>query len=303
MHISATKNYKAAISIYDSLLNKAYDYDIDKQRAKVYYWSGDSVQALIHLRDVASKNPDDAEIKLLLGDSYAQNKQYDSAEKVYNELLAKAPDSYIIKQRLSWLPSGNGEGSSGFSIPTYFLVSPEFNAFSDNQSFYYNIEGLKLEMGITNFLSIAGSAYRGGLSSDSSANNLNFNLYKGIVYLRFANVFTFSSGYGKTYFTNSQSREVFQASLKAEKENEYLIEASYNSMDAAQLLYSTNLVDNRLKADDYSIEAKYQKINGVVASGKYSYIYVYDKNKGNEIEFRIGKKIFSDFYFRLRILL
>ena len=66
-------------------------------------------------------------------------------------------------------------------------------------------------------------------------------------------------------------------------------------MDAAQLLYSTNLVDKRLKADVYSIEAKYQKINGVVASGKLSYIYVYDKNKGNEVEFRVGKKIFSDF--------
>ena len=287
------KNYKAAISIYDSLINKAYDYDIDKQRAKVYYWSGDSVQALIHLRDVASKNPDDAEIKLLLGDSYAQNKQYDSAEKVYNELLAKAPDSYIIKQRLSWLPTR--EGTSSFNIPTYFLVSPEFNAFSDNQSFNYNIEGLKLEMGITKFLSIAGCAYRGSLNSDSAANNLNFNLYKGLLYLRFADVFTFSTGYGKTFFTDSQSREVFQASLKAENENEYYVEASYNSMDAAQLLYSTNLVKNRLKVDDYSFEARYQKFNGVIASGKYSYIYVYDKNYGNEIEFRLGKKIFSDF--------
>ncbi len=287
------KNFKAAISIYDSLINEGYDYDIDKQRAKVYYWSGDSVQALIHVKDVASKNPDDAEIKLLLGDSYAQNKQYKSAEKVYDELLAKAPDSYIIKQRISWLPTGVGISSDG--IPTYLLVSPEVNIFSDNQSFYYDIQGLKLEMGITKFLSIAGSAYRGYLNSDSSANNLNLNIFKGQLYLRFADVFTFSSAYGKTFFNNSQRREIFQTSLKAEKENEYAVEASYNSMDAAQLLYSTNLIANRLKADEYSIEAKYQKINGIEVSGRYSYIYVYDKNHGNDFEFRLGKKLFLDF--------
>ena len=287
------KNYKAAISIYDSLINMAYDYDIDKQRAKVYYWSGDSTKALILLKDIASKNPDDAEIKLLLGDAYAQNKQYESAEKVYDELLAKAPDSYILKQRISWLPTGDGSLSSG--IPTYLFVAPEVNIFSDNQSFYYDIQGLKLEMGITKYLSIAGSAYKGYLSSDSSANNLNFNTFKGHLYLRFADVFTFGSSYGKTFFNNSEKRETFQASLKAEKENEYFVEASYNSMDAAQLLYSPNLVNNRLKADDYNIEARYQKLNGVIVSGKYSYIYIYDKNAGNEFEFRLGKKIFSDF--------
>ena len=286
------KNYKAAISIYDSLLSSAYDYEIEKQRAKVSYWSGDSIKALIYLKDAASKNPNDAEIKLLLGDSYAQNKNYESAEKVYKELLAKAPDSYILKQRLGWLP--NGEESSSLSIPTYVLVSPEFDAFSDNQSFRYNIEGLKLETGITKFLSVAGSAYRGSLSSDSTANKLNFNIFKGHLYLKLSNIFLVSGSYGQTFFNNSERREIFQAGLKAEEENKYLVALNFNSMDAAQLLYSPNLVNNRLKADDYSIEAKYQKLNGVTASINFSYIYVYDNNSGNELEFRIGKEIFSD---------
>ncbi|MEO8399654.1 MAG: hypothetical protein ABI550_07550, partial [Ignavibacteriaceae bacterium] len=286
------KKYTNAISIYDSLLDKAYNFEIDKQRAKVYFWSGDSVNALIHLKNLYAKNPNIAETKLYLGDAYSQMHQYESAKKIYEEMLAESPSSYIIKERLSWLPTEEGFFSEG--IPTYFLLSPEVNIFSDDQSFFYSLQGFKLEMGITKFLSIAGSVFRGSLNSDSVSSKQNLNIFKAFLYLRFAHVFLFSGAYGKTLFVNSGSREIFQASLKAEKENEYLVSASFNSMDAAHLLYSANLVNNRLKANNFVFEANYRKPNGILVSGNYSYYKISDGNNGNDFEFRLGKQFFSD---------
>ncbi len=284
------KKYSSAIAIYDSLLKNSYDYEIDKQRGKVYFWSSDSVKALIHLKELASKNPDDAEIKLMLGDAYVQNNQPESARKIYEEMLSKAPSSFIIKQRLGWLNSASNNGS----FPNYILLSPEYNLFTDNQSFLYNLRGVKLEIGVTKFLSIAGSVFNGSFNSDSVSKNLYLNIIKGHLYLRFASVFTFSSAYGRTFFNDTNSREIFQASLKAEKKDEYLFNAEYNSIDAAQLLYSSQLINNRLKADQYSFEGEYKNLNQIILSGRYSYVYVYDKNSGNDFEFKLGKEIFSD---------
>lgn len=286
-------NFSKAINIYDDLITSGYDdYETLKKRAKIVFWSGDSLNALRDFKKLVALNPQDAESKLFLADSYLQLKQYQSAREIYQELLNESPESHILKTRMKWLGS---EGITAFSFdtfPTYLLVSPQGNYFTDNTKFKYNLYGVGLEAGVTNFLSFGISGYRGAISSEFS--KLNFNNLKGSLHLKINETTRASGSFGQTYFTNNLSENIIEASLNFRDEEIYQASFFYNNLDAAFILYSPFLVANRLTAEHIGFAGYYYFKSGLIISGKYAFINVSDGNEGNQLEFRLGKKFQQD---------
>lgn len=281
-------NYAKAINIYDDLISSGFnDYETLKQRAKIVYWSGDSLNAFLEFKKLSSNNPDDAEAKLYLGDTFFQLKQYSSAREIYAGLLKDSPNSHILKTRMKWLGSEGVSSFSFTSFPTYILVSPQGSYFTDNTEFKYSSGGLGLELGVTSNLSIGISGHRGSLSSGS--NKLNFNNLKGSVFFKINQETRINASVGQTYFTNNLKENIFNAEINSGKEDNYSVTFFYNKTDAAFILYSPSLVTNRFTADFLGFNGEYIFPNGLLISGKYSFIYVSDDNDGSQLTFRVGK--------------
>ncbi len=279
-----------SIKIYEDLLKSKSDYEIEKQRAKVYLWNSDSLLALQEFRKLNQKYPDDVETKLLLGDAYLQNGQVQNAKIVYEDLLLKSPDSHIIKTRLGWL--GGSDKFSFEKFPTYIQLIPRASYFTDNTDFSYSNIGLGFDLGVTNFLAFGFSASRGQLSS--ADDDLRFNQIKGSAYVRFNNIFSGVGSFGQTYFVNDLQENIIEVSLTAQKKNIFNLTAFLNYSDAAFILYSPFLVNTRLNAYYFGLNGEYKFKNNLVVSGKYSYIDVSDDNSGNQFVVRLGKVFESD---------
>lgn len=287
-----TGDYDSAISIYDEMIRIGFDdFDILKQRAKMIFWSGDSLTALNEFRNLSDLDPDDAEVKLFLADTYFQLKQYRSARIIYNDLLKQSPESQIIQTRLKWLGS---EGLTTFeAFPTYMMLNPQGSYFNDNTGFKYNLYGLGFELGATEFLSLGISGYRGSLLSDTS--RLNFNNVKGSAFVKFNENVRLSASYGQTYFSNKRQENIIEVNLGISKKNIYNVNLFYNNMDASFILYSPFLVNNRLTSEFFGINGEYNFNRGFMISGKYSFINVSHSNEGNQLQVRFGKEFEGDF--------
>jgi tetratricopeptide (TPR) repeat protein len=286
----ANSELDKSIKIYDELLKSSSDYEIEKQRAKVYLWSGDSLSALREFRRLNQKYPDDIETKLLLGDSYLQAGQEQNARIIYEDLLLKSPDSHILKTRLGWLG-----GSDKFSLnkfPTYIQLIPRASYFTDNTDFSYSNIGLGFDFGATNYLAFGFSASGGQISS--AEDNLRFNQIKGSAYVRFNEIFSGVGSFGQTYFVNDLQENVIEISLTAQKKNIFNVIAFLNYSDAAFILYSPFLVNTRLNAYYFGLNGEYKFKNNLVISGKYSYVDVSDENSGNQFVARLGKVFESE---------
>ena len=280
------KDYSSAIAIYDNLLNGSYDFEVAKKRAKVIFWSNNPQDALTEFNKLSAQKPEDSEVRMFIGDCYMRLGQYTMARKIYKKLQAEYPGSRLISARLGWLGEGNGDLFS-LSFPSYVLVNPEANYYFDNYDFKYSLQGLMVETGINNYLSIGVSGYRGEL--DSASSRLNFYSFKGLLSVRFNKVFSLGLSAGKTFFENVDENFTGSAYLKAEEEN-YSVHLDYLSQDAARILYSPFLVNQRLKTDMIRLGIDYHGESGLLASGNYSYYLVSDSNTGNNLQARIGKR-------------
>ena len=277
-------DFPNAISVYNKLLiEDPNDYFNAKQRAKLLLWSEDYSKALDEFIILSKKNPNDAEVKLLLGDSYAGVRDFGNAKEVYEELLAISPSSPMLKQRLSWIEGPSYQ--SGF--PVYTMLTPDFNYFTDNFGFLYSTYGLRFDLGITNYLTIGASAYGGLLGSDSLTNNIA--IYKGSLIGRFSKTVYASASLGSTLFPNDDSQLLAEVTLKAEQPKVYSFSANFFSMDAAQLLYSPNLVDTRLRSNYFLLMGDYIIKTGWKFAGSYAFLTVSDDNKANRLQLRFGK--------------
>jgi Tetratricopeptide repeat len=277
-------DFQNAISIYNQLLiEKPNDYSNAKQRAKLLLWSEDYSKALDEFIKLNKINPNDAEVKLLLADSYAGVRDFNNAKEVYEELLAISPSSPLLKQRLSWIEGPSYQ--NGF--PVYTMLTPDFNYFTDNFGFLYSTYGLRLDLGITDYLTIGASAYGGFLGSDSLTNNIS--IYKGNIIGRFSQTVYASASIGSTIFPNDENQLLAEVALKAEQPKLYAFSVNYFSMDAAQLLYSPNLVDTRLRSNYFLLMGDYLIKSGWKFAGSYAFITVSDDNKANRLQLRFGK--------------
>ena len=290
-------DYPRAIRIYTKLIDEKYDYDLAKQRAKWYFWSGDSLNALREFKSLYALNPDDIEVKLFLGDSYFNMKEYKNAEKLYSDLLSQAPSSILLNNRLNWLPQdevGNGNFSSFISsFPSYTLLTPEAYYFKDNLSFKYQLQGIRAELGFSKFISLGGSIFRGDVSSDSVKEN--FYTVLGTLVVVPSKLFSAAFSFGETKYIDNLRHSVSEVTLKTELKDRYSLVARYAVRDAAQILYSPFVVDSDLRVTDYSINGSYYTPKQILLSGRYSYKKVTDSNKSDELTLRIGRKFSDDF--------
>ncbi len=118
------KKYDDAISIYNNILNKEYDQDVDVDRAKLYYYKGDSTRSLEEFSRLAEKNPNDFDINLYLTDSYLQIHEFKKARNVLHEIDTHIKDTTMVLDsvqttalnlRYHWLPeTGWARLVSGF---------------------------------------------------------------------------------------------------------------------------------------------------------------------------------------------
>ncbi len=279
-----------AIRIYDQILKSEYDFNIDKQRAKILFWQGDSALALREFKKLVQKNLEDIESKIFLGDAYLKNKQLQNARNIYTELLSMSPNSHIIKERLAWV--GGSEKFSMEDLPTYVQAIPQAYYFTDNTEFKLQNIGFGLDIGLNNSIGVGIFGSRGSLYS--SDNDLRFTQIKGSAYLKLSESIRSGLSFGQTYFANEKQENIIDISLTASKRNSYSINGFMNYSDAAFILYSPYLVNTRLNAYFYGINFDFRFKNNFVLNGKAAQINVSDKNDANQFQGRLGKIFEND---------
>jgi Flp pilus assembly protein TadD len=274
-----------AENIYKSLLKSGEDYEISKRLAKIYLWDKDSIAAVNEFKKLNQKNPQDVETKLLLGDAYLLAGQTQNARTIYEELILKSPDSYILQKRMNWLGGSNKFSFERF--PTFIQLIPRGLYFADNTGLDYSNYGLGFDLGVTNFLTLGFSGARGKLSSEMES--LRFNQLKGSAFIKISEIFSAAGAFGQTFFMDDNKENLFEFSLSAQKKNIYNVIAYLNYSDAAFMLYSPYLVNTRLTANHFGLNGEYIFRNSLIVSGKYSYLSVSDENYGNQFVARLGK--------------
>ncbi len=296
---SCAKNYSTAISIYDQLLNQNYDFDVALARANAYYYSGDSINALNEFKKLSTEQPENADVKILLGDSYAKNRMYSQAEEIYTALLDSTTDTTqiaILDQRLGWLPP-TGLSSFFASFPNYIGVSPYFFFYRDNQNLDVKTYGGRIEFGIISFLSAGVSLQRTNFTSPTAVAFLT--TFKWNLYFRITENLLTGAGFG-SYNINYGVRRKGPLSdflIRLEKKDVYTTSLTYEDTDAALAIFSNYLVNTRYSAKVFKFNGQYESKSHLKLSIYYSYITLSDGNKGNDLQLRIGKKFYDQVYF------
>jgi Flp pilus assembly protein TadD len=286
------EDYESAAAVYNQLLNEEYDFDIAVFRAKAYLWGGDSVMALNEFSRLHEDNPDDFDANFFYGVSLAANHKYGKAEKVYDDLLEKTTDQSniaIINEAKSWLPKSMLFGG----VPRYVALAPHFGFYDDSQDFTLNNTGLRLDFGITGFLTAGVSYSRVNLLSESAERNLNS--IKGNLYLRFSEKLVFAAGAGSMKTKDLSGKLIYDLQLKYEIKDEFTGYLFYEKNDARAVLYSPFIINDNLNTSMGKAGLNYRSRKGFLASGHFSFIAVSDKNEGNDFQIRLGKEFYNDF--------
>ncbi|MCF8242037.1 MAG: tetratricopeptide repeat protein [Melioribacteraceae bacterium] len=318
----AVEDYDNAVNILDRALSEGYNYELDKQRAKVYFWKGDSVTALYEFeRLVEEEDSTDYETKIYLGDCYSAVGRPKEALAMYESVEDIAPEEYKIDERIGWLPPEAFEGNLWrstmydlrYNFLSYLLVSPVYYYFDDNLDFNYSYGGIGLETGVTSYLTIGINFVRGYVSS--LYNYVNYTAYTGSINIKPHENWMIILGYGRSFSPGRLDHPIWDARIQHEVEDHYEFELSYLQNDAAFILYSPTLVTTRLTAHAFTFKGDYRFRNDLRVLGYYKFLITEEEsyttgNEGNNIEFRLGKKFipnlelgyeyfFSDFRYNL----
>jgi predicted Zn-dependent protease len=294
-------DYSGAISIYNDLLTQQYDSLTDIQRAKVYYWMGDSLNSLTEFKRLDTTYKDNFDVHLYLGDSYTKMHQYSDARRTYDDLLTTTTDTAqisMIQQRINWLPVTGLNGLFA-TFPSYIILYPDVYAFNDNLGYVYNLQSLRIELGALNFLSLGLYGGRGAYKSNNTT--IYFSDLKGGLYFKIKNV-NVGLDLGKKYYRDNTSISISDGFIKtAGKDSLYSVSLYYLNTDANEVLYSANLVDwdtyqinSHLTTTLYQFSGFYQLKSKLKISALYNYIKVSDGNVGETFEGKLGKYFDTD---------
>lgn len=296
---SCAQNYSAALTIYDELLNQNYDFDVAAARASTYFNSGDSAKALSEYQKLTAEQPENFEIKMLLGDAYAKNRMFSEAEEIYTALLDSTKDTTQIKwltQRMGWLPP-TGFNSFLATFPSYMSFSPYFYSYTDNQSLDVKTVGGRVEMGLWASLSGGVNLQRTTLTASNALaylTTLKWNLY-----YRLSENLLAGAGFGSYSMSNLgvlRKGPVSDFLLKLEKKDVYTFSATYENTDAALTMMSNYLVNNRFTAKNLKLNGLFESKSHLKFVGYYSYTSLSDGNAGNDLQLRFGKKFYDQIY-------
>lgn len=288
-------HYDKAIQLYDEILNQNYDNDVAVQRAKAYYYMGDSVNAVTAFEKLQKDNPEDFTVNMYLGDSYVRMQQYDNARDTYDNILENLnPDSTqasLIDQRISWLPVSGFRGILN-TFPNYTLISPYASYYADNFGFRSFTEGLRIDLGVTQFLSIGAEAFRNTLKSNTLT--ANYNNIRWNIGLRLTPIVSMGVGIGSSYYSNNDSKTIANGYIRMAEGDKYSVNASFSKTDAALVVFSPSLVGTRQYATTYSLNAFYRHSTGIRLSTDINYLTLPVNNSGINFDFRIGKYFYPE---------
>lgn len=304
------EHYQEALDIYNEVLYDGYFYEAALQRGKVLYALGDSLQAAEAFEEIVLEDPEDFEANLYLGDSYAKLERYDSAEAIYDTLLTWELDSTQTKMvtlRKEFLPA-TGLGSIFESFPNYVGLAPNLTYYNDNLSFSYTNVGGRLEVGVTNYLSLGVSYAKTYVRGDEASLNedvidniafsgsRDFTTFKGHVFITFTQNLRMGVGVGvlNTQGAETQDNEV-DLFVRYYKEDLVSISGTYIQSDGAIILYSPYLIDIRYEASNYRLSGWYKHKSGFYSEGYFQYVSISDENEGNDLQLR-GGKYFTDYF-------
>ncbi|MBI9071430.1 MAG: tetratricopeptide repeat protein [Melioribacteraceae bacterium] len=296
------KKYDEALLIYDDILTSNYNPEIATQRAKVLYTMGDSVRAVQAFSEIVKENPEDFQANLYLGDALIKLGKTDSATAVYDSLLTWELDSTeisLIEQRKKWIPAS---GLSGIfeSFPYYAGLQPTVGFYSDNLNFKFIYAGSRLELGFSKLLTFGVSFLKYYVKGSSKLStiqkdvNTEFTSFKGSIFLRFSDKLTAGTSFGQITPRGLEYKNELDLFVNYDLSKKFNAGFSYSSSDAAILLYSPYLITTRLDADIYKFESFYETKGGIKFSGQYQYLSVSDKNKGEDLKLRVGKRFLYD---------
>ncbi len=307
------KNYSAAMDTYNKVLASGDNYDAQMQRAKLFYAMGDSVSAVREFKDLVKKDSLDFEANLYLGDSYAKLAENDSARTVYNNLLDWNLDSTqvrLVKQRKGWLPV-TGIAAIFETFPSSIAFGPSLSYYTDNLSFRILSAGGRIELGVTNFLSLGASYLRSSMQASETSLNPDalismsdagtpfrgsqlFSTFKGLVLLRINDNINLGVGIGTSGAFGKFNRDDNDLFFNFEKRDTIRVGFIYQNSDAAFILYSPYLIDIRYYATLYKIDGYYRNRDGLKLGGHFQYIGVSEGNAGNDFNIRLGKYFLPD---------
>jgi len=308
------KKYNRAIEMYDQAIAQGDNYEAALQKGKVYYSSGDSINAEIVFKKLSDENPNEFEPKMYLGDTYVKLKKYELADEVYDSLLVWDIDSTqksMVEQRKNWVPP---YGFSGVlkSFPASIGFAPSATFYSDNLSFRIKKFGGRLDLGINYFLTLGVSFFKTYITATKSSvdsatvqkmfsehgvvfiGDNSFTTFKGWLFFKFSDLFSAAIGIGPINmkgFPRGNETEVY---AKYEKKNYYSFTGSYLRSEGALILYSPYLIDltinsKRLFASQLKFQGDYLIKKEFKLSGYFQYITATDGNEGNDLMFRFGK--------------
>jgi len=293
------KQYDEALDILNRLLQDEYDFKLDKKKAETLFWSGDTTTAVKNLERLAKIAPNDMEIKLYLGDAYAKTKRYGKARDIYLSLKEKAPESFLIEERLKWLPPkfrGKGIFSEMWNEFTgyfgfYGSVTPFAYYFQDNINFTYYYAGLQTSIQFFPFFSLNFLFSRNYLGNSYSL--VPFNNYEARIFIRpFSNA-NLMFGLGQLVFPGGVKSNITEGSFQYENKN-LKIWLNYINTDAAAILYSPFILEKRFKANNATAYFKYY-YKKLFTQIDYKLIWTnnnsYEPNNiGNYFQLRLGRK-------------
>ena len=291
------KKYDKAVSIYNQVLNKEYDIDVDIERAKLYRYMGDSTKALEEFSRLADKKPNDFFVNLYLTDSYLQMHDFSKARNVLQGIKSHIKDSTIVLDsvqtaalnlRYQWLPATGWAGLvGGFGR---IALSPNYTYYRDNHGFELSSGGGSILLGLNSFLSIGAIFGRTAISSYQIGNR--FTTLKGELYFRFSDYVSGSTGIGTVRSSTLESKKINDFMLKYEDPETLLIYGSYETNDARIILYSPYLAFDS-NSDIFKLLGYWQSKSGIKISGYFTYLTVTDGNSANQFQAKIGKQFYK----------
>jgi Flp pilus assembly protein TadD len=293
-------NYQKAIDTYNSILSQGYDFNTDLSKAEAYFAMGDSVNSLQAFQNLKSSHSDDFTVNLYLGDSFLKMHEYKKARDVYenmeDSLKLDSSQTAMVQMRYKWLPV-TGFKSFINSFPTYALITGTASFYADNIGTRNYSEGLRLDLGVTSFLTVGVEGFRTDLSYNSY--QVLSTTFRWDFTLRLAERIIFGLDFGDNYYNYSNSptytQPIAEILLRTEEPNYYLVYGDYLRTDASQVIYSEYTIINRLTAELTRAGGYYQFKSGLKFSVDGTYLSFSDGNTGYNLALKLGKYFYPDF--------
>ena len=298
-----------AKAVYDQVLDDGYYYEATLQRAKVAYALDDTSGAIRMFKTLVKEEPYEFEPRLYLGDSYSKAKLYENAREQYDTLMTwddlDSTEIAMIDLRKSYLPV-TGLAAIFETFPNYIGFAPQGSFYSDNISFRFWTLGARMDLGFTYWLSFGVSYYKTQMNANAASldedivstynftGDKTYTTFKGHLTLRFIDNVTIGASFGQANVGGFENRDESEAYINFEKKDTVKLSFQYTNSDAALILYSPYLIDNRLFTTYYRIGGYLNHRNGFHFSGYFSYLTVTDGNEGNDLQLRIGRRFLPE---------